>query len=840
MTTMASLTSPKQPGSATSPDEARPPAPALPEHERAIIDDEMAMSDKVARAVADAFSGKGEAPVLTGPDVTGELVSLRDQIAEARLEDVPALLNEMMRVAAVAQVDTPGAGGAVDGRSPYFGHMRLKETLPQKGARKARTSTRDVLIGKRALVDREAGVVIVDWRNAPVSRLYYRYDEGDDYDESFGDEEREGEVLVRRTVTFDEGRLMRIRTPGNTFVRADEEHGGEWVAVGAGREVELTGGAGVAARAPAQTRRSRPAPPSNRGRRRRGGKGRRQRDDVKLGHEGPSHLRPDKHLPEIAALIDPQQFEAMTQSDSGVVVLQGGAGSGKTTVALHRIAWLAYQDPQGFRPHRMLVTVKQPALVKYTERVLPSLDVPDVKVQAFFAFCKEALRWILPGPHRREIAGAAPSEVARLKKHPAMLRAMQRQVERRLVQARKAIEERTSGRPGADLCLAAFDDRERTDAPLLVQLGDVWRGVDTCRAPEDTRERARRAVESVRSQARDLVAEWEELVTDRELLSILVGGDITEADLDRFLAWTAQQVEEPDDDDIDPEAKRPVDEGEDDEGPRYQIEPEDVPLFLNLWIERTGGLVNPRTNKALEYDHIAVDEAQDLSAVEIRPLLIAAGKRRSLTLAGDTVQKVVFDNGFDTWEELMEQLSVRGVMVEPFRLSYRSTVEVTAFAQEILGHLAHDKLPSAVRHGADVEVFAFPELGEEVAFLADALRAVMNREPNASVALLTRYPERAAFFYELLEKAEVPHLRLIDNGDFPFTPGVDVTHIEQVKGLEYDYVVLCEVTDAMYPPTDPSRHLLHIGATRAAHQLWATTQTKHLSPILPTDLVSEL
>jgi DNA helicase-2/ATP-dependent DNA helicase PcrA len=56
--------------------------------------------------------------------------------------------------------------------------------------------------------------------------------------------------------------------------------------------------------------------------------------------------------------------------------------------------------------------------------------------------------------------------------------------------------------------------------------------------------------------------------------------------------------------------------------------------------------------------------------------------------------------------------------------------------------------------------------------------------------------------------------------EFSFRPGVEVTEIRQVKGLEYDYVVLVDVNASTYPTDDESRHLLHIGATRAAHQLW--------------------
>ncbi len=59
--------------------------------------------------------------------------------------------------------------------------------------------------------------------------------------------------------------------------------------------------------------------------------------------------------------------------------------------------------------------------------------------------------------------------------------------------------------------------------------------------------------------------------------------------------------------------------------------------------------------------------------------------------------------------------------------------------------------------------------------------------------------------------------------DFPFKAGVDVTDVRQVKGLEWDYVVLLDVNTNTYPAEDEARHLLHIAATRAAHQLWLIT-----------------
>merc|ERR1711916_152154 len=130
----------------------------------------------------------------------------------------------------------------------------------------------------------------------------------------------------------------------------------------------------------------------------------------------------------------------------------------------------------------------------------------------------------------------------------------------------------------------------------------------------------------------------------------------------------------------------------------------------------------------------------------------------------------------------------------------------------------------------------FAHTGDAVGFLSEALRALAGSEPLASVAVITRSPEQAQEYAEGLRRAEVPNVRLIADQDFPFRAGIDVTDAKQVKGLEFDYVVLVEVTAGAYPGSDEARHLLHIAATRAAHQLWVFT-SEQPSPLLPAELV---
>src|SRR5690606_22619469 len=129
----------------------------------------------------------------------------------------------------------------------------------------------------------------------------------------------------------------------------------------------------------------------------------------------------DKHLREITPLIDARQFELITQPDSGLVVIQGGAGSGKTTIGLHRLAYLAFHDPKRFRPDKMLVVVFNEALVRYISQVLPALGLKGVQIRTYQDWAARLRASALPNLPRI-YSDDTPAAVTRLKKHPAMLR----------------------------------------------------------------------------------------------------------------------------------------------------------------------------------------------------------------------------------------------------------------------------------------------------------------------------------------------------------------------------------------------------------------------------------
>jgi DNA helicase-2/ATP-dependent DNA helicase PcrA len=727
-------------------------------------------------------------------DDAGALIELRDALAEAKPEDHGSLLEQMHRIEALARQRGKGESPPIDRKSPYFGHMRLIE-----GGRR-----RDVLIGQRGYVEPGGGVQIVDWRNAPVSRLFYRYEEGDAYEEQLGDRVVEGEVQVRRTVAIVDAELRRVTSRDATFARD--------LRTGAWREVNVRQARLSVARDGHVTV-EKDLPASAPGAAAKGPRGR-------LGLDS-GQARVDRFLPAIAALIDPRQFELITKPSSGLIVVQGSAGSGKTTIGLHRIAYLAFADFRRFRPERMLVVVYQRALATYVSRVLPSLDVTGVPVTTFAAWAEHVRKAVFPGLDAGTTE-STPSVVVRAKSHGSLLKILEDRQGELAAFCRSQIEQALADQPEQAAAVAAWD---ASAGPVDLRVSALARWVrDAELSPH-----ARAAIEGtggrLRSRTRDVIGEWASLLTDRAALAQgferHAPGLFTSGQIDEIARWCSER-------------ERLRESGpEDEDSERYALDIEDDALLIRIYQLQRGPL---QTAKGpISYEHLMVDEVQDFAPVELAVLLDSTTKERSITLAGDTAQSIAPDHGFTTWSEMLDYLGIAHDRVEPLRVSYRSTREIVEVAQHVLGPLQGDVRPVAPRSGAPVESFGFASAGEASEFLPQVLKELMRDEPDAAVAVIARHPEQARVYYDALTAAEVPHVRLVAAQDFSFRPGIDVTDVRQTKGLEFDIVILVDVNEDSYPETEHARRMLHVAMTRGAHQLWIT-YTGTPSPLLPSHL----
>src|SRR5690606_23743713 len=170
-----------------------------------IVDEELKLLGQVLEALADepARDESAEASLVQELErIRAILVSGEEQ------KDRLALLEQWDRGSALLrQLQASRRAPRVDPSSPYFAHLRLRE----------QGRGRDICLGKATCIRR--GVRIVDWRNAPISKLFYRYQQGDAYEEEMAGRTFTGVVAARRTVAIRGGRLERVDAPEGSWVR---------------------------------------------------------------------------------------------------------------------------------------------------------------------------------------------------------------------------------------------------------------------------------------------------------------------------------------------------------------------------------------------------------------------------------------------------------------------------------------------------------------------------------------------------------------------------------------------------------------------------------------------
>ena len=688
-------------------------ASRLSAEERALIGEEERWLERARGAIAAEGTRRAGRHVHEGHRSTDALRRLREEAMSTSEDDLPGVLHEMsVRQALVER----GDAGIPDEAAPYFAHLRVREGGVEK----------DYFLGSTSLVDASRGVRIVDWRKAPVARVFYGYREGDDYEEEFPGRTAEGTVVARRLVVVENGELARVVSGACHLVRAS----GEWERVSADRGAFHAGGAETAARPAA------------------------------LGTGVGSGVLPSNV--DVTALLDAEQYAAVTAPLDTPLLVLGSAGSGKTTVALHRLARLTPEHGAAS------VVVPERGLSKLWARLLAPYGAGVHSVRTLDDWALDAARAVF-GRELPRISGDTPALVSSLKRHPALFHALSEHF--------AATRRKT----------ASFRRLKTRLATLLSDAVFLGRVVEASRG---TLSRAAIA-ETVRHTMAQLGESF-----DRVLESVVVPEMKQAIDGRRVTADTPDDI-------------------------AGTIDVEDLPLVL--WLHAASGGPLPE-----RFAHLVLDEAEDFAAFELSVMGRMLAGPRGVTLAGDEAQQT--SSCFAGWPASLARLGVPEAAEVRLGVSYRCPEPVVAFARGLLDSLATATATAGARVGAPVGRFAFPDEAQSQLFVLSAISDLIEREPRASTAVIAESAGTAAAMYELL--GQHPSARLVLEGEFTFEPGIDVTHVDAVQGLEFDYVVVTDASASAYPATDDARRRLHVAATRAAHQLWVVSPGVP-SPILP-------
>jgi RecA/RadA recombinase len=291
----------------------------------------------------------------------------------------------------------------------------------------------------------------------------------------------------------------------------------------------------------------------------------------------------------------------------------------------------------------------------------------------------------------------------------------------------------------------------------------------------------------------------------------------------QFSATTEEEYAHVDADRLKTVDERAIDEGTP-TGDAGSVDAEDYAVLFELDRLRATAK-GARAADPRPFGCIVVDEAQELAPLELGLVGRALAPGGTLVVAGDAAQQLDAGASFVDWEHTMAALGQADHRAARLEVSYRSPPGITALARRILD----EKSASPVDDESVVaRLCASP--CHLAATLLDELRVLRARDPGATVAVICRTPERARRLARVLGFGL--EIRLAEGGDFELGPAIHVCSIEEVRGLEFDYVAIPDADPHAFPDEPAARRALYLAVTRAAHRLLLLADSR-FSPLLP-------
>jgi DNA helicase-2/ATP-dependent DNA helicase PcrA len=406
---------------------------------------------------------------------------------------------------------------------------------------------------------------------------------------------------------------------------------------------------------------------------------------------------------------------------------------------------------------RAACIVPNEGLRRLAESLLHRLGLVDVETWTWDKFASKQARRVFPDLRRRE-SEDTPALVSRLKRHQAVRGALQ-VLARRKPPKPDEEDRRARARLAAREDLhALFGDR------ILMEKVAAEGGLPASAAAQ--------AVEHTRVQFTPS-SEREYAHVDEDRLATVDG--------------------------------RPIDEGT----PMGDAETVDVEDYAVLFeLERLrAARAGVAAASPSRYHALLIDEAQEFSPLELSLLGRCVSRGGTLIVAGDAAQQVDVAANFRGWDATMRELGAPEHRNAVLEVSYRCPPEVTEFARALRVEGGRASFPLA----------RFYDECHLAAWLVEALRDLDAEDPTAASAVICRTPQAAAQLARLANMVLPTNLAL--EGAFTFGPGAQVTCVPEVKGLEFDHVVIPDVAAGGYADTAEARRSLYVAATRASAQL---------------------
>jgi DNA helicase-2/ATP-dependent DNA helicase PcrA len=525
-------------------------------------------------------------------------------------------------------------------------------------------------------------------------------------------------------------------------------------------------------------------------------------------------------LGEIIATIQKEQNQIIRDNPWHSVIVQGVAGSGKTTVAMHRISYILYNFKEKFRPDEFYIIGSNKMLLNYITGVLPNLDVYNVNQMTMEEFLLSLLdkdfdirkgRYQLINSFlKRRPAGQTPllSKLRQFKGSIHFMDALTAYMERYEISAIEAEDVVYQGKVIYSREEILYFLNFFKEKPLQEKI-DLLNKRLTYKVTSINEEELMK-----KEQIKDEVNKYKNYFGNRTFrLNLMeVYHSFLEDLVSNRTGYLEQGIQVPEGDAI--------------EHLRQELSRKKLDLYdLAILV-----FIKKRLKRSRDFEyvrHIVIDEAQDFG-VMVFQLFKQLFVTCSYTIMGDVTQNINYDSGMNDWETLKD--IVFDPVKDKFYLlvkSYRNTVEISDYASRVLKKCTfrtYDIEP-IIRHGKEVDVKRVTDeksmVTEVVGIITDTKQAGYD-----TIAIICRSVEETLKVKELLKPyVELQHLE--DNiEEMTFMNGVMVLPIYMTKGLEFDAVILWNPDEDNYQEGDEDAKLLYVAITRALHELHVIYQGK--------------
>lgn len=501
-------------------------------------------------------------------------------------------------------------------------------------------------------------------------------------------------------------------------------------------------------------------------------------DDVLVGELA---YTSDEKMKSIISTIQREQNAIIRNESVQTLLIQGVAGSGKTSIALHRVAYLLYRFKDTLKAQDVAIVSPNKVFSNYISNVIPELGEEPIVELGLDEIAEQALDGMVGFESARnplEVEDADWQQRVRFKSTPGFVALLQEYTDK--------------------LAERIFDPGDLVFGRQSVEAGWIRDRFDAY-APLSVKERLGCIASDIRGRLRSGLTMGKEPPKQGAILKSLNKMLAIKSPLalyaDFFRSIGAEHL-----------FKMPG---------KNTLEYDDVFPSLYLLAAYQGLSANRQVK------HLVIDEMQDYTPIQhvVLGMLFPAGQK---TILGDFGQALnpYHGYGLDDVAALYP-----GAELVHLNTSYRSTWEIMEFAKRIGGQ---SDLQAVRRHGDAPRVVPCNDREEEMRALVGMVRE-FERGGRASLGIVAKTDADARAAYEAL--AAICGVHLLTPESTRFSAGVSVASIRMAKGLEFDEVIVLD-TDSTRYGEDFDRHLLYIACTRAMHGL-TLLHTGEASPFLP-------